>query len=376
MFFYIQKNYLLCFTLINKFFTIIGKIYFNNKIITMSSKSPIKDYSRLLGVERTTKKEENFSRIRQYEFVDRIADETKTKLELSLKHNAKLLDENAALSELASRLRYEIKELNERLTLLSNAETANIAKVQNERAALMDELQVKQFNHEQELKRLLDEISRLHEEKNDLEMIKNKEMELFKQEHEKNMTGVIQSIRSTHDNSKDLYEMQVRKLRETIDRQEKEIESAKAEHKLQNGRLQDSVNRLESELKHQNRLHEIELKDIKNSFQTDLKKERRILERENEIASSNQELALKKLKYEVQEKNQEINAISKKMANNENMHSIDLESLKREKEELLSEIATAEVTHANTMLKEKAKLKQINEQEIQNILSLNEVHIG
>lgn len=223
----------------------------------MSSKSPIKDYSRLLGVERTTKKEENFSRIRQYEFADRIADETKTKLELSLKHNAKLLDENAALSELASRLRYEIKELNERLTLLSNAETANIAKVQNERAALMDELQVKQFNHEQELKRLLDEISRLHEEKNDLEMIKNKEMELFKQEHEKNMTGVIQSIRSTHDNSKDLYEMQVRKLRETIDRQEKEIESAKAEHKLQNGRLQDSVNRLESELKHQNRLHEI-----------------------------------------------------------------------------------------------------------------------
>lgn len=152
--------------------------------------------------------------------------------------------------------------------MLSNAETANIAKVQNERAALMDELQVKQFNHELELKRLLDEISRLHEEKNDLEMIKNKEMELFKQEHEKNMTGVIQSIRSTHDNSKDLYEMQVRKLRETIDRQEKEIESLKAEHKLQTGRLQDAVNRLESELKHQSRLHELELKDVKNSFQT------------------------------------------------------------------------------------------------------------
>lgn len=40
----------------------------------MTSKSPIKDYSRLLGVERTTKKEENFSRLRQYEFADRIAD--------------------------------------------------------------------------------------------------------------------------------------------------------------------------------------------------------------------------------------------------------------------------------------------------------------
>jgi len=40
--------------------------------------------------------------------------------------------------------------------------------VQAERAALLDELQIKQFNHEAEVKRLLDEVSRLHQEKNDL----------------------------------------------------------------------------------------------------------------------------------------------------------------------------------------------------------------
>jgi hypothetical protein len=34
-----------------------------------------------------------------------VADELKMKLDLSLKHNAKLLDENAALSEIVSRLR-------------------------------------------------------------------------------------------------------------------------------------------------------------------------------------------------------------------------------------------------------------------------------
>lgn len=221
----------------------------------MTSKSPIKDYSRLLGAERTVKKEENFSRLRQFEFADRLVDETKTKLELSLKHNAKLLDENAALSELASRLKYEVKELHERINLQSAAETNNIAKVQNERAVLIDELQVKQFNHELELKKLLDEISRLHKEKNDLEIAKNKEFELFKHEHEKNMTGVVQSIRSTHDNSKDLYEMQIRKLKEVVEAQEKEIGSAKAEHKLQTGRLQDSIARLESELRHLNKLH-------------------------------------------------------------------------------------------------------------------------
>lgn len=38
----------------------------------MSSKSPIKDYSRLLGVERTVKKEENFSRLYQFDTSERI----------------------------------------------------------------------------------------------------------------------------------------------------------------------------------------------------------------------------------------------------------------------------------------------------------------
>lgn len=75
----------------------------------MSSKSPIKDYSRLLGVERTVKKEENAYRLRTFDTSERITEELKMKLELSLKHNAKLLDENAALSELVSKLRYEVK---------------------------------------------------------------------------------------------------------------------------------------------------------------------------------------------------------------------------------------------------------------------------
>lgn len=62
----------------------------------------------------------------------------------------------------------------------------------------MDELDIKQINHEGEIKRLLEEIARLHNEKNDLEILKNKELEIFKEKHERNMNGCIQSIRSTH----------------------------------------------------------------------------------------------------------------------------------------------------------------------------------
>jgi hypothetical protein len=50
------------------------------------------------------------------------------------------------------------------------------------------------------------------------------------------------------------------------------------------------------------------------------------------------------------------------MANNEEMHSLELEGLKREKETLTSEISTMEVNYANEMAKEKIKMKQINEQ--------------
>lgn len=97
-------------------------------------------------------------------------------------------------------------------------------------------------------------------------------------------------------------------------------------------------------------------------MKTELNRERRALERENEIADSNHQLALKKLRNELREKIDEISMISKKMANNDEMHSIELEHLKREKEELLDEIATTEVTHANHVAREKVKLKQISEQ--------------
>lgn len=151
-------------------------IYFNYKILKsiMSSKSPIKDYSRLIGYERTAKKEEGGARLRAFDSSEQIVEELRLKLELSLKHNAKLLDENAVLSELVSRLRGEVRQLNEHAALLATAETSNLAKVQAERAALAEQLEVKQFGHEAELRRLLEEVSRLHAEKNDLEILKNK----------------------------------------------------------------------------------------------------------------------------------------------------------------------------------------------------------
>lgn len=48
------------------------------------------------------------------------------------------------------------------------------------------------------------------------------------------------------------------------------------------------------------------------------------MEREGEIAESSKQLALKKMRNELREKNDEISAISRRMANNEEMHSVEL----------------------------------------------------
>lgn len=42
---------------------------------------------------------------------------------------------------------------------------------------------------------------------------------------------------------------------------------------------------------------------------------------------------------------------------------------------MLSDLSTAEIHHANRITMEKAKLKEINEQELANVLNMNETFI-
>lgn len=77
------------------------------------------------------------------------------KLDLSLKHNAKLLDENSVLSEIVAQLRHEVRDLKERLESLRKHEDTTSIKMEHERQKLLDEIAIKQNAHEAELQRLL-----------------------------------------------------------------------------------------------------------------------------------------------------------------------------------------------------------------------------
>ena len=84
------------------------------------------------------------------------------------------------------------------------------------------------------------------------------------------------------------------------------------------------VTTLQTEIQHLKKLQALELHEIRNQLKSELHRERRVLEREGEIAESSKQLALKKMRNELREKNDEISAISRRMANNEEMHSVEL----------------------------------------------------
>lgn len=83
------------------------------------------------------------------------------------------------------------------IELLGKSGDNQLNTAQLERIKLLEELEIKQNGHECELRRLLDEVSTLHKEKNDLEIVKNRQFETFKLEHEKNTATYIRNLKES-----------------------------------------------------------------------------------------------------------------------------------------------------------------------------------
>jgi hypothetical protein len=65
----------------------------------------------------------------------------------------------------------------------------------------------------------------------------------------------LQNVRSCQNNSKELYEAQIRNLTELIDDKDHEIENIKASEKLEKNRLQDGIRALEKEISYCKNAH-------------------------------------------------------------------------------------------------------------------------
>ena len=58
------------------------------------------------------------------------------------------------------------------------------------------------------------------------------------------MTGYIQNVKTTHENAKDLYETQIKKLKAVMESLEHDFETTKTERRLENYRLNENIRSL------------------------------------------------------------------------------------------------------------------------------------
>lgn len=93
-----------------------------------------------------------------------------------------------------------------------------------------------------------------------MEIEKNKEIEGVKAEFEKGMLLQMQNLRNVQSNAKELYEVQINRLKEEIKTKELDYDNAKALDRIEKNRLKDQVTTIENEIKHMRQKYEIELK--------------------------------------------------------------------------------------------------------------------
>jgi hypothetical protein len=90
-------------------------------------------------------------------------------------------------------------------------------------------------------------------------------------------------LRSCQNNSKELYEAQIRNLKEMVDQKDHEIENTKSLEKLEKNRLADHIRALEKEMAHVKNAHVLELKGLKHHFEIDFESEKKRLESEKSL---------------------------------------------------------------------------------------------
>lgn len=110
------------------------------------------------------------------------------------------------------------------------------------------------------------------------------------------MVNCVQGLKSTYNNSKDIYETEINKLKEVIEALEHSLQAEQVQKKLQINRLNENIKSLEDEIRHINHLNQMEIKELKQTFESELAYERRNLQREKEVEITNYNVIVKRLK--------------------------------------------------------------------------------
>ena len=150
------------------------------------------------------------------------------------------------------------------------------------------------------------EISRLHDEQENLENLKQIEINQLKNKYENEAMNQIQNLKRSQYGNNELQELNIKKLKDTVEEREFEIENLKREAKLENERLNGEISYLKNEIRkmENQKAHELDLvrtenENTKNGLARNNKK------KEEELRNLH-EAKVKRLNYDLEEKKNEI----------------------------------------------------------------------
>lgn len=138
-------------------------------------------------------------------------------MEIVLRHNSHLLAENASLGELLAERNAELENLHEKLEAQMRGESNNLLWIEVEKKRLIEDFEKKHVEHSEEIRKLLDEISRLHEQCYEVENVKNMELQKLKESLEKDNYKQIQDLKRSQNGNIEIYETQIRTLKEALE---------------------------------------------------------------------------------------------------------------------------------------------------------------
>lgn len=219
-----------------------------------------------------------------------------------LAQNSHLVDENESLIKLVQQKKAEVETWKARFEGEYN--NSNIAEA--EKKKIFDHLNIKDQEHQGQIDKLLAEISRLHDEQQNLENLKQIEINQIKNRYESETMNQIQNLKRSQYGNHELQELNIKKLRSEIEVKENEIENLRREAKLDNERLNGEIGYLKNEIKkiESQKAHELELikaenENTKNNLIRANKKS------EDELRNLH-DAKVKRLAYELEEKRTEI----------------------------------------------------------------------
>lgn len=301
----------------------------------------------------------------------RTIEELEKKVEIVLRHNSHLLAENGSLGELLNDKNAEIEMLVGRLEQQLRGEETSMAWVEVEKKRLLEDFARLQEEHNGEIRKLLDEISKLHDQCFDLDALKTQELQRVRDACEKETFMQIQAVKKSYGATQELLESQVRVAKEALEQKGFELESVQHQHRLELDRQADEIKHLQGEVKHAQKLKAMELEECKARYESEMHAKLRDAQRKAEIDQGGVESLLRKLRKELADKTLDLERVSNKLGAAVHENEDELQVLKKEKEQLRMEIEKAEMSYKDSLRNERDKIRRMTDLELQNMENAN-----